>query len=63
MALRQGGTVVEFREEFETLAATMRGIPENVFCEAFLNGLREDIRAEVKMHRPSNLMEAMDLAQ
>ncbi|XP_024027186.1 uncharacterized protein K02A2.6-like [Morus notabilis] len=63
MALRQSGTVAEFRDSFEALAAPMRGIPESVFKGAFLNGLREDIRAEVKLHRLINLQEVMDLAQ
>lgn len=63
MALRQGGTVAEFTEEFKSLVAAMRGIPESVFRGAFLNGLREDIRIDVKMHRPINLVAAMDLAQ
>ncbi|XP_024024262.1 uncharacterized protein LOC112092399 [Morus notabilis] len=63
MALRQSGMVAEFRDAFEALAAPMRGIPESVFKGAFLNGLREDIRAEVKLHRPINLQEVMDLAQ
>lgn len=40
----------------------MRGILENVFRGAFPNGLKEDIKAKVKMHWPTNLMEAMDLA-
>ncbi|EXC42536.1 hypothetical protein L484_000413 [Morus notabilis] len=45
------------------LAASMRGIPEPIFRGAFLNGLREDVRAEVKLLRPINLQEVMDLAQ
>ncbi|XP_024018362.1 uncharacterized protein LOC112090683 [Morus notabilis] len=63
MALRQEGTVTEFRDRFEALAASMRGIPEPIFWGAFLNGLREDVRAEVKLLRPINLQEVMDLAQ
>lgn len=63
MALRQDSSVAEFRDRFEALAASMRGIPKPVFRGAFLNGLCEDIRAEVKLHRPINLQEAMDLAQ
>ncbi|XP_024030288.1 uncharacterized protein LOC112094195 [Morus notabilis] len=63
MALRQTGGVAEYRDTFEALAASMRGVFEPIFKGAFLNGLREDIRAEVRMHRPINLLEAMDLAQ
>ncbi|XP_024028604.1 uncharacterized protein LOC112093764 [Morus notabilis] len=63
MALRQDSTVADYRDRFEPLAASMRGMPEPIFRGAFLNGLREDVRAEVKLHRPINLQEVMDLAQ
>lgn len=63
MALRQDNSVTEYRDRFEALAASMRGILEPIFRGAFLNGLREDVRAEVKLHRPINLQEVMDLAQ
>lgn len=63
MSLKQGGSVTEYRDAFETLAVALRGVPEPIFRGVFLNGLREDIRAEVKLHRPINLQEAMDLAQ
>lgn len=42
--------MAEYREDFETLAVTLQEIPKKVFRSAFLNGLRDDIRAEVKMH-------------
>lgn len=49
MPLRQG-RLVEYREEFETLAVTLQEILEKVFRSAFLNRLTDDIRAEVRMH-------------
>ncbi|XP_024027268.1 uncharacterized protein LOC112093319 [Morus notabilis] len=63
MALRQRMSVVEYRDEFEVTAAHMHGVPKTVFKGAFLHGLREDIRAELKLHRPNGLHEMMDLAQ
>lgn len=63
MALRQDSTVADYRNRFEPLAASMRGMPKPIFRGAFLNGFREDERAEVKLHRPINLQEVMDLAQ
>lgn len=63
MALQQGGTVAEYREMFESLVASLSGIPEKVYKSAFLNGLREDVRVVIKMHRPISLLEIMDLAQ
>ncbi|KAK0607764.1 hypothetical protein LWI29_020190 [Acer saccharum] len=47
MAVKQEGSVAEFRDSFEVLAATLKGIPDSIFRSAFLNGLREDIRTEV----------------
>lgn len=55
--------MADYQDTFEALAASMRGVPEPIFKGAFLNELREDIRVEVRMHRPVNLLEAMDLAQ
>lgn len=48
---------------FESLATSSSRIPKKVYKSAFLNGLREDIQAEVKMHKPIRLPETMDLAQ
>lgn len=62
MALRQKSTVADFRDEFEARAAQIRGVPAMIFRGAFLHGLREDIRAELKMHRPNSLYDIMDLA-
>lgn len=62
MALRQTGGEAEYHDMFEALVASMRGVPEPIFKGAFLNELCEDIRAEVRMHRLINLLEAMDLA-
>lgn len=61
MALRQRTLVADCREEFEITAAQIQGVPEAIFKGAFVHGLREDIWAELKMHRPNNLHEMMDL--
>ena len=63
MPLKQRTSVADYQDEFESTAAQMQGVPEAIFKGAFLHGLREDIRAELKMHRPNGLHEMMDLAQ
>ena len=63
MGLRQRGSVADYRDAFEVTAAQMRGVSDAIFKGAFLHGLRKDIRAKLKMHRPNNLHEMMDLAQ
>lgn len=55
--------MADYRDTFEALVASMRGVLEPIFKGVFLNGLHEDIQAEVRMHRPINLLEAIDLAQ
>ena len=63
MALWQCGAVAGYRDKFEITATQMRGIPDAVFRGAFLYGLREDIWPKLKMHRPNNLHDMMELAQ
>ncbi|KAF7828587.1 Retrotransposable element Tf2 [Senna tora] len=63
MALKQTGTVSEYREQFELLSAPLKEAPEEMLIGAFQNGLKEEIRAEIRMVKAHNLMEVMDLAQ
>ncbi|KAL5565182.1 hypothetical protein UlMin_028346 [Ulmus minor] len=57
----QDGDPTEAR--FEQFAATSRGLPDAVLRGAFLNGLREEVRSDVKILRPVDLQEAMSLTQ
>ena len=61
-AVKQEGTVDEFRMKFVELAAPLEGIPEEVFMSQFVNGLDNSIKAEVRLLNPVNLEEAMELA-
>ena len=37
-------------------------LPEGYFVASFLSGLRDEIKPVVKMHKPSSLAEAYDIA-
>lgn len=60
MALRQEGMVAEFRTQFELFSAALKEAPDEMLIDAFLNGLREDIRAELRMVHGQDLVEVMD---
>ncbi|KAG2391337.1 uncharacterized protein HKW66_Vig0129020 [Vigna angularis] len=49
--------------QFEQYAAFMKGMQQDYLVGIFLNGLKEDIRAEVKLYEPHNLAELMIKAQ
>lgn len=58
LAIRQEGTVAEYRHQFEVMAAPLKDISEQILG-VFMNGLRVEIQAEVRMRQPG----IMDLAQ
>lgn len=60
--MKQTGTVAEFRKKFIEMAAPLEQIPENMLMAHFVNGLKEEIRAEVRMLGLYTLEQAMDLA-
>lgn len=62
-SLRMTGTVQEFRSRFEMLSAAVEGLSEETIKVIFINGLAEEIRAEVKMFHPRTLVEMMNRAR
>uniref|UniRef100_A0A2N9H8H7 RNA-directed DNA polymerase n=1 Tax=Fagus sylvatica TaxID=28930 RepID=A0A2N9H8H7_FAGSY len=61
--LRQTGTVREYQGQFERLAARVQDWPEKALLGCYIGGLKEDIRAEVKLFRPTTLLHATGLAR
>jgi len=51
--------VEEYIEQFEQYAGFLKGIEQDHLVGIFLNGLKEDTKAEVKLYEPSNLTELM----
>ena len=54
-SLRQIDSVREFRRRFETLTGPLHDVVAPVLEIAFVNGLREDIRAELRLWSPIGL--------
>ena len=55
LALRQEGSMREFHQVFKWMALVLPGLPEHVLEGVFINGLRPDIRAEVRLVMPKRL--------
>ena len=62
-ALTQERTFMEYMEKFELLSGRLKGIPEAVFEENFMKGLKLEIRVSLRLLRPRGLGESMELAQ
>lgn len=63
LAIKQTGTVAEFRERFEVMAAPLKNVSNDVLEGVFINGLDEEVQAEVLMANPVGLSQIMDLVQ
>lgn len=63
LAHRQGGSVTDYRLKFIELIAPLDNVSEEMSLGQFLNGLKEDIRAEVRLLGPVTVDHAMELAQ
>ncbi|KAH1265539.1 hypothetical protein GmHk_01G001225 [Glycine max] len=63
LSLKHEGTVEEYREKFELYAGPLRGTKPEYLKGIFFNGLKEVVRAELKLHPVNTLPELMDYAQ
>lgn len=50
----------EFREKFEMLLATLPEVSKESLMGMFLNGLKDEVKADVRLMKPKNLKELMD---
>jgi len=55
--------VREYQIEFEKLANHTEGLFDEFFRSYFVSGLKDVIQSDVKMFRPSTMMEALGLAK
>lgn len=53
---------MEYHRRFIELMAPLDGISEEVAKGQFINGLVGEVKAELRLHEPSTLDSAMDLA-
>ena len=61
--LQQTGTVREYQTQIEQLATRVQDWPEKALVGSYIGGLKEEIRSEVKLFRPTSLLHAASLAK
>lgn len=62
LAHQQTGSVGEYRRRLIELLAPLDRVPEEIAKGQFLNGLKEEVKVEVRLLGPRNLDHVMDLA-
>lgn len=62
LSVKQTGTVMEYREQFEMLMAPLKRREREMLESIFLNGLSEEIQTELKLHNTRGLNSLMDRA-
>ena len=60
--IKQTGTVNEYKQEFVSRSSRVTGWPEHCLLGVFLNGLKEELQADVKIHKPRTVYKAVSLA-
>lgn len=60
--IRQTGSVQEYRQEWARRAARVTNWPEHCLLGVFVNGLREELKTEVRIHKPRSIFRAASLA-
>lgn len=52
-----------YKEAFKQLSHQVNGLPERFLIGSFIAGFRDDISLEVKIKRPSTLVDAIRVAR
>lgn len=55
-------SVFEYRQGFIELMAPLQGVPEEIAKGQYINGLKDEIKSEVRLLGPISLDQAMDLS-
>ena len=61
--LKQTTIFKDYQEQFEFLANKIQKLPESFFTSFFISGLKEEIKANVLMFRPTNTTQAIGLTK
>ena len=62
LALRQQGTVCEYKHQFEMLSSPL-GLERRYLKGLFLSGLKEEVSAELELHSYNSIDDMMELAE
>ncbi|PHU22690.1 hypothetical protein BC332_07797 [Capsicum chinense] len=60
--IQQTGSVFEYRQEVVKRVVRVQNKPEHCLLGFFLSGLKEDLRLDVRIHKPRSVYKAMSLA-
>jgi hypothetical protein len=61
--LKQVGSLEDYKNQFDTLALKVQGLPVVHKLSCFLGGLRDEIRILVQMLNPRSLVDAYSLTR
>lgn len=61
--LQQTGTVREYQVNFENLATHVNGWPRKALVRSFIRGLKDEIRRDVNIFKPTTVLAAVGLAR
>lgn len=60
---KQTGSLHDYQKEFERISSRVKDWPESALMGAFMGGLKPELSLEVRVHRPKNYVEAIELAR
>ncbi|KAL4580097.1 hypothetical protein LXL04_016275 [Taraxacum kok-saghyz] len=58
----QTGTVQEYRQEFSKHSSRVSNWPKHCLLEVFLNGLKKELKCDVRIHKPTMVQKAVSIA-
>ncbi|KAH0661065.1 hypothetical protein KY290_027036 [Solanum tuberosum] len=61
-SIRQTGSIQEYRKEFAKSSSRVTKWPDHSLLGVFMNGLKEELKSDVRIHKPRTVYKAMSLA-
>lgn len=61
-SIRQTGSIQEYRQEFAKRSSGATDWPDHCLLGVFMNGLKEELKSDVRIHKPRTVYKAMSLA-
>ncbi|GKD26537.1 retrotransposon gag domain, retroviral aspartyl protease, partial [Tanacetum coccineum] len=61
-SVKQTGTMQEYRQEFAKRSSRVSNWPEHCLLGVFLNGLKEELKADVRIQKPRTVYKAVSIA-
>nr|GEV72245.1 retrotransposon Gag domain, retroviral aspartyl protease [Tanacetum cinerariifolium] len=61
-SIKQTGSVQEYRQEFAKRSSRVSNWPDHCLLGVFLNGLKDELKSDVRIYKPRTVYSAMSLA-